>query len=425
MDRPSLPRLPRARAASLLLALVLAGCAATPPSVVPSGAVATDASPAGSGPVTGSPAAAPPASAALPEPVAGPLAGTWRVRKVLAPEDRSALLADATFDEEAWVLRPGCDVEPCATLEVSITPLARSRPVATATLERAGDRYRSPGTTGNEAPCLAGTGDRIPGGASTTRTVALWLAESRPAGSSVTTVVLQGALELRLTPTAIGRAGGCVETTARYDLTGRRGAVAVIDEQPTRPPAADPGDLVPLPDIEVAVDGARIEYFDVEGSTSGELLESIAFGGVRACGEIDYEWHEGDARPAACAVSRFPGFEDGIREGRDDDGDCVIVEADIDGRSTIHVPRWVAPERVPEALVAWWRDVVEFIRVHEAVHVEISRDAVGRLERALDGADCDDAGTIIGEWAGDLQAAQAAFDRTEYAKPWPEPPPGI
>ena len=423
--RPPRPRWrPAVRSVALLAVVVLAACAA-PSGIPPNGsdppAVASPSVPAST---PAGPAATP---GALPTPVAvaGPLGGQWRVRRILAREHRNVLLDERTFGEEAWAVRPGCPAEPCSTLEIAITPLARSRPVVTQTLHRDGDRYVSQPTAGSEAPCLNAAGDPIPGGAATTRTVRLWLAEDRPAGSSVTSTVLQGALELRLEPTPIGTAGGCTATTARFDLLGRRGAVAVIDETPSRPPAAEPGDLVALPVIDVAVEGATIEYFDVDGSTATQLLESVAFGGVRACGEIDYEWHEGDARPAACAVSRFPDFEDGLREGRDADGDCVVVEAEIEGRYTVHLPRWVAPSRVSAALLAWWREVVEFIRVHEAVHVEISRDAVDRLEADLDGADCDDARSIIGAWARELEAAQAAFDRAEYAEPWPEPPPGV
>lgn len=432
-DRPSRPlrrspALPSRALLTLVVATAVIACAIPAPaptgiaSVQPTDApTPTEAGPSAAPSGAGAGAAATP----QPSPIDGPLGGAWRVRKILAPEHRAAGLREATFDEEAWTLRPTCDAEPCPSLEVAITPLARSRPVTTATLDRDGATYRSPAAPGNDAPCLTPAGDPIPGGASTTRTLRLWLAESRPAGSSVTTVVLQGTLELHLTPTGIGRTGGCVETTARYDLTGRRGAVAVVDDGPTAPPPGDPADLVALPDIEVEVAGARIEYFDVEGSTALQLVESVAFGGVRACGEIDYEWHEGDARPAACAISRFPDFEDGIREGRDADGDCVITDVAIEGRYTIHMPRWVAPDRVPRALLAWWREVVEYIRVHEAEHVRISRDAVDALEADLDGEPCDEAGDIIAGWAADLRAAQAAFDRDEYAKPWPMPPAGV
>jgi hypothetical protein len=76
-------------------------------------------------------------------------------------------------------------------------------------------------------------------------------------------------------------------------------------------------------------------------------------------------------------------------------------------------------------LIDWWRATVEFIRVHEAGHVEISLDHTERLDDALDGARCDRAEAIIQDWASELSAAQEGFDRVEYQRPWPEPPPGF
>ena len=88
------------------------------------------------------------------------------------------------------------------------------------------------------------------------------------------------------------------------------------------------------------------------------------------------------------------------------------------------MPRWVAPKRVPKRLLAWWRDIIEFIRDHEAGHVDITLDHLKRLNRQLVGEDCKDADAIIGRWAKDLSSAQEEFDRVEYQKPWPEAPAG-
>ena len=119
---------------------------------------------------------------------------------------------------------------------------------------------------------------------------------------------------------------------------------------------------------------------------------------MQSCGAINYEWHEGDARPAACTVSAFPDIEDGVDQ-RVTSGSCTIARSTIRGKFAVHMPRWVAPKRVPKRLLAWWRDIVEFIRDHEAGHVDITLDHLERLNRSLVGEDCEDADTIIGRWA--------------------------
>jgi predicted secreted Zn-dependent protease len=369
----------------------------------------------------------PPTPSATPAPVAGPLAGVWRVRKILALEDRSALIPGAAFDEEAFVVTPDCDSEPCPSVEVRMTPLGRAEPVTIAVLERDGDRYVSAAQAENEGPCLDEDGDRVLGGATVTSTLRLWLASVRAAGTAVETTQLMGSLELQLDPTDVGSAAGCAAQTAAYELTGRREAVAVrtdplpeVDEPPNTA-----GGLANLPSISVKVTGVEITYFPIEGDTLAELAASLANGGLKACGAINYEWHRGEDRPAACAITAFPGFEEAIERRTDaSSGTCKIVESTVKARFSIHFPRWTAPKRVPKRLLAWWREVVEFIRDHEAQHVVISRDHVKRLNASLVGAGCSETGEIVGAWADRLSSAQEEFDRVEYQRPWPVPPAG-
>lgn len=397
---------------------------------------ALPASPSPDAPFASTPATSTPAAAATPRaaptptasaPVAelGPVGGIWRVRKVLALEDRSALIPGAAFDEEAYAITPDCADEPCPSIEVRMTPLGRSKPVSIATLEREGNRYVSAARAENEGPCLDEDGDAIRGGATVTSIMRLWLSTVRPEGSAVETTEIRGSLELDLAPTAIGSAAGCVRQTAAYELSGRREAVAVRDDPlpDIDQPPNTAGGLANLPSISVKVSGAQVVYFEIEGDTVTELASSLADGGVSSCGAINYEWHEGDSRPAACAVTSFPDIEESIDQ-RVSNGDCTISKSTIRAKLTVHMPRWVAPRRVPKRLLAWWRDVVEFIRDHEAGHVDISRRHVERLNKRLVGEDCSDADAIIGRWAEELSSAHGEYDRIEYELPWPEPPAG-
>ncbi len=410
---------------SLVVAVACQGAPAPSPalSAPPSGAPAT---PSPSPAAAATPRAAPTPSASAP-PVAelGPVGGVWRIRKVLSLDDRSALVPGAVFDEEAYVVTPDCDAEPCPSIEVRMTPLGRSQPVSIANLERDGNRYVSAARAENEGPCLDEDGDPIRGGAKVASIMRLWLSTVRAEGSAVETTEMRGSLELELTPTPVGSAAGCEAQTAAYELSGRREAVAVRDA-PVPDVEQEPntaGGVTNLPPISVKVTGAEIVYFEIEGDTVSELGASLADGGVASCGAINYEWNEGDDRPAACAVTAFPNIEDAIDQ-RVSGGNCTISKSTIRAKLTIHMPRWVAPKRVPKRLLAWWRDVVVFIRDHEAGHVDISRDHVQRLNDRLLGEDCDDADPIIGRWAKELSSAHEEFDRVEYAKPWPAPPAG-
>lgn len=406
-------------ALSLVIAVGCQGAPAPPASPPPSTALATPSPTAAATPRTT------PTASTSPVAKIGSIGGIWRVRKVLSLEDRSALIPGAVFDEEAFVVTPDCDNEPCPSVEVRMTPLGRSQPVSIAILEREGNRYISAARAENEGPCLDEDGDPVRGGAKVTSIMRLWLSTTRAAGSAVETTELTGSLELDLAPTPVGSAAGCVGQTAAYELTGRREAVAVRDDPlpDVDAPPNTAGGLANLPSISVKVDGAEIVYFEIVGDTVAELAASLANGGVQSCGAINYEWNRGDDRPAACAVTAFPNIEDAIDQ-RITAGGCTISKSTIRAKLAIHMPRWVAPKRVPKRLLAWWRNVVEFIRDHEAGHVVISRDHVERLNRRLVGEDCDDADSIIGTWAKALSSAHEEFDRVEYSRPWPVPPAG-
>ena len=210
---------------------------------------------------------------------------------------------------------------------------------------------------------------------------------------------------------------------ATYGLNGVRGAVAVVGT--TRASSDIPAGVAtaPLPEIDAAIAGAEMAYFDVEGTTVDELIEAVGRGALRACGGIDYEWLEGDTTPSACTITRFPQFGSEIEETLGADGACRI-EADPHVSFIIHIPRWSGPERVPAAIVDWWRATILFIRDHEAGHVRISQDHAVGLEERLDGAPCDAAERIVQNWAAALGDAQEFYDRREYVKPWPVAPAG-
>ena len=408
-------------AAGLTL-LVVAGCMGIPrPPTTGNG----DPTPAASSGPTSTATPTPRATATATPAKAAPVGGVWWVRKILSAKDRSALIPGKAFEDQAFYVTAGCDREPCPSVEVKMTPFGRSSPVTVAVLDRDGDDYVSAAKVENEGPCLNDAGDRVPGGATASSTMRLRAANVRVPGTAVETPRLIGSLTLDLAPTPIGSAAGCGPLSASYELSGELVSVAGRTDDPVEPdqPPNTAGGVVNLPSIGVKVPGVKIAYFSVEGDTVDELISDLARGGVRACGEINYEWHEGDARPAACAVTGFNDLDAAMDQRVDQStGACTISRADVKPRFTIHMPRWTAPKKVPKRLLAWWREVVTFIRDHEAGHIRISQAHVKTLNADLRGAKCSLATGIIRKWAAKLSSAQEEYDRVEYAKPWPLPP---
>jgi predicted secreted Zn-dependent protease len=409
------------------LATILVACGQTTPSAQPSTSIVPAPNPDHSAPVESPASPAAPSASASPAAELLPIAGTWRVRKILSPKDRSGLVAGRSFDEETYRVTPGCDTEPCSTVEVTTTPLGLASPAKTVRLSRTGATYASRESTAESTDCSNFDGDRVAGGATATTKLTLWIATDRPAGTSVSSTVLRGEIELDLKPTSIGQSAGCEPTTAAFDLSGRREAVAIRDaDGDTELPDLKPprgAVFVRLPKLSASVPNAAVHYFSISGDTAAELVVSVARGGAKACGAIDYEWFRGDNRPSACTLTYPSDTTDAIQTRLRGDS-CTVASARVGSTYAIYIPRWTAPARVPKRLLDWWRKVVDFIATHEAGHVRIGREYMRRLNARLVGIDCDQVDAVIQAWAKEHAAAQEAYDRSEYSKPWPQPASG-
>ena len=425
--RPSRPPAPVAVTALGLIALLVAGCLSLPAPATPGPSPTPAVSPSTS-PETSSSASSP-----VPSPSAStaaellPISGVWRVRKVLRAEDRSGLIDDPVFDEETYAVEAACAEEPCDSLTVTTTPLGLTSPATVIDMARDGAIYASKAEAAEGSTCVSAFGDRVDGGAATSSILRLWVATDRPAGSSVASTALHGTIELDVQPTPIGEAAGCEPRTAAFELSGRREEVAVRnpDGSAAGPNAKPPRGavMVELPRLTAKVSGAEVKYFSISGDTSIELADSIARGGVKACGAIDYEWFRGDARPSACTITRISDTRSSIKTSSGGSS-CRITDADIRASYTIYLPRWTDPSRVPKRLLDWWRRIVDFIADHEAGHVRIGRDHIRKLNARLVGKRCEDVSSIVRTWVSQHAAAQEAYDMSEYSRPWPQPASG-
>ena len=424
--RSTRPRAATTAISSALIALLVAACLPTPAPTT-TDAATTPPTPSASGaPSPSSPPASPDVPSASPATAAEllPISGTWRVRKSLRAQDQSGLIDDPAFDEETYVVDAKCSEEPCDTLQVTTTPLGLTAPATVIDLTRNGATYGSKAQAGEGSTCVSAFGDRVDGGANTSSILRLWVATDRPAGSSVASTALHGTIDLDVQPTPIGEAAGCEPQTASFELAGRREEVAVRDPNGglagpnTKPPAG--AVMVALPRLTAKVPNAEVKYFGISGDTSIELAGSIARGGVKACGAIDYEWFRGDARPSACTLTRISDSRQSITT-RNSGASCRITDANIRASYTIYLPRWTSPSRVPKRLLDWWRKIVDFIADHEAGHVRIGREQIRKLNARLVGKPCDDVSSIVRTWVAQHAAAQEAYDMSEYSRPWPQP----
>ncbi|HEY3335692.1 MAG TPA: DUF922 domain-containing protein [Candidatus Limnocylindrales bacterium] len=357
-------------------------------------------------------------------PVEGDLAGYWRVQEsadAAAPVALVGSLGRQTF--AVYRIEPTCGDEPCASLRVTVLLPSYSARIREYTLTRRGRRYATADTARDAGPCLTPGGASVPGGARISERTSIWLETVARAGTAVTTVELRGEIVLAGDPTASGDAAGCEPWATRYALSGSPTGAPQdggVEPPPTIAPAA--ADLVPRPEIRLAVKGATVDWFPVTGRTVQGLLASVAAGGLKACGRISYEWYRGDTRPSGCMSTDWKTFK--VIAAYQSGGACRLDVTRITAAYVVRLPRWTSPARVPAPLAKWWRATVTFIRDHEAGHVAIGLRWVKKLPGLLDGKACPKLESIMGSWAAGLQKAQEAYDADEYEAAWPPAPAG-
>jgi predicted secreted Zn-dependent protease len=374
-------------------------------------------------PVTPAPSA-PPTAQPSADPIDGPVGGWWRIQetpRVAAPAELAAALDGQPF--AVYRLVPGCAKDPCDRVGVTVLTATYADVLAEFALRLDAHVYTSDELAVTSGPCVAPDGTTVPGGARVSERVELWLEEVGRTGTAVTSLELRGTRRMAARPVEAGELAGCGPWEATYDLSGSRTGAPASDNGTDEPPPDSSVTMVDRPDVRLAIKGATVDYFSVKGRSVTTLGTSVANGGLRACGRINYEWYDGDNRPAGCTKTGWAAFD--VRSVTRSDGSCRLDVRRIRASFEVELPRWTAPSRVPKALATWWTKTARFIRDHEAGHVTIGRRWVAKLRDQLDGSTCSRMQRILTRWATGLNEAQQAYDRREYAKPWPRPPAGL
>jgi predicted secreted Zn-dependent protease len=350
--------------------------------------------------------------------------GWWRVQetpRIAAPAELAAALDAQSF--AVYRLEPACGTDPCERVGVTVLTATYADVLAEFAMRLDDHTYASDELSVTSGPCVGPDGTTVPGGARVSERVELWLEEVGRAGTAVTSLELRGMRRVTGQPVEAGELAGCRPWEATYDLAGTRTGAPAREDGTTEPPSDPSVATVARPEVRLTVKGAVVDYFSVKGRSVGTLIESVANGGVRACGRINYEWYNGDSRPAGCTKTDWASFD--VRSVTRSDGSCRLDVQRLRARFEVELPHWTAPARVPKRLATWWTKTITFIRDHEAGHVRIGRRWVAKLRDQLDGSSCSRMQRILARWATGLNEAQQAYDRREYAKPWPTPPAGL
>jgi predicted secreted Zn-dependent protease len=168
---------------------------------------------------------------------------------------------------------------------------------------------------------------------------------------------------------------------------------------------------VALPKFSYPVAGATVKYFSIDGDTPYALLVADEAASTKAC----------KADSLACF---YPNYEWSLaRPVNVASGVCAATSIEMNYSYTIVLPNWTSPARVPAALVAWWKLVMEHIVWHESQHLAIAREYTPKIKAALWSAACTSASFMAAGRAvlDDENAAQDAFDAQQKAAGWSYP----
>jgi predicted secreted Zn-dependent protease len=137
--------------------------------------------------------------------------------------------------------------------------------------------------------------------------------------------------------------------------------------------AEAPGAPVDAPGSPVIVRRAvaQYEFYDVPGSTAGELAA-----------EMDELGPVVEGRPALAATFWDVGWTYQTEEAA---GLCVIRRVDMRLDVRVALPRWTPPASASPLLVADWNRFVRAVSEHEAGHVDLAAEAARRVRSRLTG----------------------------------------
>ncbi len=127
----------------------------------------------------------------------------------------------------------------------------------------------------------------------------------------------------------------------------------------------------------VKITGADMIYYDITGSTEGELRAQLD-----ALGPVGYDGFKGDATTEWFIHWNWPGYGG---------SSCDLSAATTSLDMKVILPRWSPPNDAPPQLVARWTNYVNALMAHEKGHVDHVLENFHLVLDAIKSADCDSA----------------------------------
>jgi predicted secreted Zn-dependent protease len=136
---------------------------------------------------------------------------------------------------------------------------------------------------------------------------------------------------------------------------------------------------VPMPTVVTSVEipDAKMDYYDVSGSTEGEIREQL-----NALASVDENGYRGDALTSWEIHWMWDGYGT-------ESCDLSSVTATYDVR--VRFPRWNPPQDASRELIVKWNTYIRALAEHEKVHVDNVVASLPYVITAIRGATCDTA----------------------------------
>ena len=361
-----------------------------------------------------------PTPAPTPEPTNGPYLGRLSGTYLLSYRVAEAALAAGLYDtQELLVMKPDCKTGACSS-SVEVKNPRSGKVVATGQFKLTSSGYRLRLKTTGTDLCRRPDGQTVQAGVKVTTTMTLRAMTSPDRDD----FWLVGPRTMKAKLTARGKSAGChggtyavAIGTQQMSKTDLASVTSFLSPQPLP-------DLVGVPTTKVKVKGATtMTYYPVKGTRASVLNDrwQAASSKSSRCGKITYTWYRGSGETLSCVKTTYsPTYSYDVNYFT---GSCVITGVNLHPRYVVPIARWAGPSLVPRELVPWWKEMQRVVAKHEAGHIAIFQRYMGTLRSRIVGAACADGQRIINRWSKQVNAAQEAYDKVQYAtQVFPTPP---
>lgn len=125
---------------------------------------------------------------------------------------------------------------------------------------------------------------------------------------------------------------------------------------------------------EISIPNARMQYYDIAGSTEGELRAEM-----NAKGPVGYDGYKSDATTQWFIGWSWPGYGTSL---------CTLTAPTVSYQITVIFPRWRAPASAPPPLISKWTSFEEALGEHEKGHVDYVVSHYSSVSIAIERATC-------------------------------------